>query len=142
MTFKMTGSFNQNRWLLFLPVFTLLACDPAQTIRIENHSAGDAEITFSFNPDNRYAGFGNSDPNEALKVVLDSTAENSVREYYFGMGTWKIQSSLDSLIAAVNSIEISTPGSTQTFTGEQQIRRFFESRISDKHKEVIEIRLE
>ena len=85
--------------------------------------------------------FNENQESDTLKIELGTT-ENNSKIYEFGLGTWKIQSSLDSLISVVKSIDIETTKSKEFFQGEQQIRAFFESRISGSRKEIIEIVLE
>ena len=130
-------------WFLFpILVLTLSSCDPGQVLIIENKTVDKANIRFVFNKGSEYYGFGEPLDSDTLTVELDSTASNSVKLYHFGIGTWEIQSSLDSLASAVKYIELETWKSKQTYAGAAQIRNFFESRVAGRHKEVIEIRLE
>ncbi|MFT4760789.1 MAG: hypothetical protein ACI9LN_002767, partial [Saprospiraceae bacterium] len=72
---------------------------------------------------------------------LEPKGQDSQKIFQFGLGTWKIQSSLDSLIAAVDLIEIKTSQLKETFQGEKQIRGFIEERITGSRKELIEIKV-
>jgi hypothetical protein len=82
-------------------------------------------------------------PTESDTLIIDLEPKNqdAVRTFQFGLGTWEVQSSLESLIAAVELIEIKTSKSTERFQGEQQIRTFIEDRVAGRRKELIEIEL-
>ncbi len=127
--------------LLLLPlVFT--SCDPALTLKIENKTNADAKVKFGFKHDRHYYKFDEFTQKDTLIVTLDSTAQNRIREYRFGIGTWAIQSSFDSLIAMVDWVEVVTWKSTETYQGATQIREFFKSRITGRKKESIVVNLE
>lgn len=129
-------------FLFVAMVFAFASCDPGQSLRIENKTAEKASIKFVFKKDSQRYRFGEAEHSDTLLVELDSTKSNSMKEYHFGIGTWEIQSSFDSLVAMVESVEINTRTSKQIFAGEQQIRDFFKSRITGRHKETIEIKLD
>jgi hypothetical protein len=76
-----------------------------------------------------------------LVIDLEPQGQNSQKVFQFGIGTWNIQSSIDSLIAAVDLIEIRTSKSKEIFQGEKQIRAFIEQRIRGRQKELIEIKV-
>lgn len=73
---------------------------------------------------------------------MEPKDQNAVQEFHFGLGTWKIERSLDSLIAAIEGITLETSKSTEVYQGEQQIRAFIEDRISGSRNEIIDIKLE
>ena len=85
-----------------------VSCDPGQRIKIENTTDAPAKITFIFNKDHHYYQFEETGNPDTLTIQLDSTQNNSVKEFFFGIGTWKIQNSLDSLVAMVDLIEVET----------------------------------
>lgn len=128
-------------WICSL-AFVFVSCDPAQSILIENKTDSEATITFVFNQGHHDYKFSAPGESDTLSINLEKTGQDAVREFQFGLGTWKIQSSLDSLIAAIAVISIETVKSKEIFNDEKQIREFLESRISGSQKEVIEIRLE
>ena len=78
---------------------------------------------------------------DTLIIDLGPKGQDSQKVFQFGLGTWKIQSSLDSLIAAVELIEIKTSKSKETYQGEKQIRGFIKERIKGSQKELIEIKI-
>ena len=127
-------------FFLFLLIFT--SCDPAQTLLVSNETDAEATVTVVFNKGEHAYKFIEPTASDTLIIDLEPKGQNSEEVFQFGLGTWKIQSSIDSLIAAVNLIEIKTSKSTERYQGEQQIRAFIEDRISGSRKEVIEIKLE
>ncbi len=126
----------------FLVLLTFISCDPAQTLKISNETDADATVMVVFKKGEHAYKFVEPTASDTLIIELEPKGQNSEEIFQFGLGTWKIQSSLDSLIAAVESIELSTSKSKETYQGEQQIRAFIEDRISGSRKEVIEIKLE
>jgi len=127
---------------LFLVLLTFFSCDPAQTVLISNETDADATVMVVFKKGDYRYKFVEPTVSDTLIIDLEPKGQNSKEVFQFGLGTWKIQSSLDSLIAAVELIEIKTSKSKETYQGEQQIRAFIEDRISGSRKEVIEIKLE
>lgn len=130
------------RLFCLLLLFVLIACDPGQSLRIENTTDTPASVTFVFKPGHDHYMFEEFADSDTLRIELDPTPENSFREYHFGIGTWDIQGSLDSLVAMIELIEIETKKSKEIFRGRQQIRTFLEKNISGSRKEVIDIKLE
>jgi hypothetical protein len=127
---------------LFLLLLIFVSCDPAQTIQIVNQTDADATVMLVFKKGEHAYKFVEPTQSDTLIIDLEPKDQNAVWNFQFGLGTWKIQSSLDSLIAAVESIEIKTSESTERYQGEQQIRAFIEDRIGGSRKELIEIKLE
>ena len=127
-------------FFLLLLIFT--SCDPAQTIRISNETDDEATVTVVFKKGDHNYKFVEPTESDTLIIDLEPKGQNSEKIFQFGLGNWKIQSSLDSLIAAVELIELSTSKSKETYRGEQQIRAFIEDRITGSRKELIEIKLE
>ena len=127
---------------LFLLLLTFISCDPAQTVLITNETDADATVMIVFKKGDHNYKFVEPTMSDTLIIDLEPKGQDSQKTFQFGLGTWKIQSSLDSLIAAVDLIEIKTSKSKETFQGEKQIRTFIEERISGSRKELIEIKLE
>ncbi len=113
--------------LLISIVFGLSSCDPAQTLEIENKSGAESNITFYFvgTPYHKFEGFWQEEPLNIKMAPIDTVV------YVFGIGTWDINNSLDSLVARVEKVTIETSRSTEIFSGEKQVRTFFEDRIVD-----------
>lgn len=124
-----------------LSLFLLLSCDPSQIIRIENKTNAEANIEFTFKEGKRYYRFEDQIKDNQLKITLAPDAQNSMRDFHFKMGHWRVQNSLDSLVGMIESIEIATKNSTQTFSGKQQLHTFFEDRITGSQDEIILIDL-
>lgn len=127
--------------IIGLSLFLLFSCDPSQIIRIENKTKAEANIEFTFKEGKRYYHFEDQIKDNQLKITLAPDAQNSMREFHFRMGHWKVQNSLDSLVGMIESIEIKTKSSTQTFSGKQQLHTFFEERITGSQDEIILIDL-
>ncbi len=127
---------------LFLLLLTFISCDPAQTVLITNETETNASVMVVFKKGDHHYKFVEPTASDTLIIDLEPKGQNSEKIFQFGLGTWKIQSSLDSLIAAVELIEIKTSKSKETYQGEQQIRAFIEDRITGSRKELIEIKLE
>jgi hypothetical protein len=127
----------QTSSLLILISILFSACDPAQSIYLENQTSAPASVLFTFNAGAESYRFPEAEQSDTFLVRLDSTGAS--QEIYFGLGTWKIQASVDSLVAAVASIEITSERSSESFVGEQQVRAFLTDRIGKKRKERIEI---
>lgn len=120
-----------NLIILLILGFTLVSCDPAQTIEIENKAKTRSFIKFFFNGDeyHKFEGFLTKD---SLILELDSS---ETKIFDFGIGTWEIHHSLDSLVARVKKVEIETAKSTESFDTEAQVRSFFWDRlIDDRYK--------
>ena len=128
--------------LCILSFLIYASCDPAQSLGIINRTNSNAVITFHFKENSQQALFPEFGKSDTLLIELDTTAENSSREYFFGLGTWKVLNQLDSLISIVDFIELETGKSKQVFQGEKQIRKFFEDRITSRRQERIEIIIE
>ena len=126
---------------LCLLLLTFISCDPAQTIQFANQTDDTATVMVVFKKGDHVYKFVEPTESDTLVINLEPKNQNSVRTFQFGLGTWKIQSSLDSLIAAVELIEIKTSKSTERYQGEKQIRTFIEDRVAGSRKELIEIEL-
>ena len=126
---------------LFLLLLTFVSCDPAQTMLITNETDADATVMVVFKKGDHHYKFVEPTASDTLIIDLEPKGQDSQKIFQFGLGTWKIQSSLDSLIAAMDLIEIKTSKSKETFQGEKQIRAFIEERITGSRKELIEIKL-
>ena len=126
---------------LFLLLLTFVSCDPAQTLLISNETDADATVMVVFKKGDYQYKFVEPLASDTLVIVLEPKGQDSQKRFHFGLGTWKIQSSLDSLIAAMDLIEIKTSESKETFQGEKQIRTFIKKRIKGSRKELIEIKL-
>ena len=127
--------------IIGLSLFLLFSCDPSQIIRIENTTDAEANIEFTFKEGKRHYRFEDQIKDNQLKITLAPDAQNSMREFHFRMGHWRVQNSLDSLVGMIESIEITTKNSTQTFSGKQQLHTFFEERITGSQDEIILIDL-
>lgn len=134
--------FNYKFLFLLFAILSLTACDPLQTIVIENKTNSEASILFVFNEGNPDYNFSETRDADTLLLELDNTPENATRQFDFGMGTWEIENSMNQLVETVDLIEINTPTTTETYQDKEQIRTFFESRISKKQKAVILIEIE
>ncbi|MFT4762618.1 MAG: hypothetical protein ACI9XO_004856, partial [Paraglaciecola sp.] len=93
---------------LFLLLLTFVSCDPAQTILVTNETNADATVMVVFKKGDYRYKFIEPTASDTLIIDLEPKGQDSQKIFQFGLGTWKIQSSLDSLIAAVDLIEIKT----------------------------------
>ncbi len=119
--------------------FSLVSCDPAQTIEIENSSKDFSTIKFFFTG-NEYYKFDNFITKDSLIINLDSA---ETRVFDFGIGTWEIHNSLDTLVNRVERIEVVTKKSTELFESKDQVKSFFWDRlIDDKYRAKIIIKIE
>ena len=125
--------------LLFLSL--LCACDPGQIIRIENQTNANANIQFVFQGDDREYQFEDLAKSDTLIINLEPTGQNDTKEFHFGIGHWKIEYSMDKLVEMVASITIETATSKEIFKGKEQVRSFFEKRITGSRDEIILIDL-
>jgi len=120
-------------------VFSLSSCDPAQTLEIENKTSDSSTIKFFFTGEDYYK-FDNFLTKDSLILGLDSGA---TKIFDFGIGTWEIHNSLDSLITRVDKVEIETKKSTELFESDTQVKSFFWDRlIDDKYRARIIIDIE
>lgn len=103
------------------------SCDPIQTLEIENKLNTESTITFYFTGTyySKFEGFWQEEPLRLKMEPLDTLV------YDFGIGTWDINNSLDSLILRVEKVIIESSKSTEIFSSEKQVRSFFEDRIVD-----------
>ncbi|MBK8555997.1 MAG: hypothetical protein IPL65_09650 [Lewinellaceae bacterium] len=124
-----------------LSILLLYACDPAQNLLVVNKSNADASITFILNPNSQRYRFPEIQNTDTLTIQLDTSRANSEWRTNFGIGTWKIQSSFDSLVNLVTRIEIRTPHTQKAYNTPAEIHTFFENRITGSRKETIEIEL-
>jgi len=110
-------------------LFTLgmTSCDPMQTIEIQNKSETKSIITFHFKGTeyHEFEGFWQEEP-----LTLNLAPKDTVI-YDFGLGTWEMNNSLDSLVVRVDKVKIESEKSTEIFEGNSQIQSFFEDRFSD-----------
>jgi hypothetical protein len=137
-----TNKFTTKRiFTLFFIALTFASCDPAQTLLISNETDADATVMVIFNKGNHYYKFVEPSASDTLVIDLEPKGGDSKRIFQFGIGTWDIQSSIDSLIVAVDLIEINTSKSKEIFQGKKQIKAFIEKRIKGRQKELIEIKL-
>lgn len=74
-----------------------------------------------------------------LIIVLDTTAQNFIKQFYFGMSHWLVLNQLDSLAASINLIEIKTAKLETLFSTQTSIKQFFEERLKGRQDESIEI---
>lgn len=139
----MKNPLSINTFLLAcLTFFLLTSCDPGQIIRIENQTNAAASIQFVFQGDERAYQFEEVSNSDTLTIRLAADEHNAVKEFHFGIGHWKVQYSMDKLVEMVASITIQTATSKAQFTGKEQIRTFFEQRITGSRDEIILIVLE
>jgi len=125
-------------WLLFVfSMLLLVSCDPGQIIRIENTSGAAASIEFVFKKGKEYYEFEDLRNGEVLFLQLSPGAPDSVKDFHFGIGHWKVQGSLDSLVAMVESVEIKSASATITYSGNEQVQTFFEDRIEGRMDQMI-----
>jgi len=125
---------------LCLLLLTFISCDPAQTIQFTNQTESAATVMVVFKKGDHVYKFVETSESDTLIINLEPKNQNAVRTFQFGLGTWKIPSSIDSLIAAMELIEIKTANSTERYQGENQIRTFIEDRVAG-NKKLIEIEL-
>ena len=119
--------------------FSLVSCDPLQTIEIENKSHDLSTIKFFFTGD-EYDKFDNFLTNDSLVLRLVS---GETKIFDFGIGTWEIHNSLDSLVARIDKIEIDTEKSIELFESDAQVKSFFWDRlIDDRYRARIIIEIE
>jgi hypothetical protein len=130
--------------LIGLFPFLLLSCDPAQTLEIRNATKDNVQLTIVFKEGNDYTQQFKEAANvdflsDTLVIALDTTAQNSVKTFHFGIGHWRVLNQLDSLAANINLIEIKTAESKTLFSTETTIKQFFEERLKGRQDELIEI---
>lgn len=122
-------------------VFLLVSCDPGQSIVIENQTNANANIQFVFQGEDRPYQFEDLAQGDTLTIPLAPAGQNAAKEFHFGIGHWKVQYSMDKLVEMVASITIETTTSKELFTGKEQVRSFFEKRITGSRDEIILITL-
>jgi len=129
-----------NVLIIFMVIgFSLTSCDPAQTVEIENKSHDVSTIKFFFTGDGYYQ-FNNFLTKDSLVLRLDS---GQTKDFHFGIGTWEINNSLDSLVSRVERIEIHTKKSTELLESKTQVKSFFLDRlIDDRYKARILIKID
>jgi len=120
----------------------LTSCDPGQGLRIENQTDAPATIQFKFKKEKAHYIFEDLRKEDNLTITLGPDQQNATKEFHFGIGHWKVQGTLDSLVAMVESIEIKTVHATHTYKGQAQLQAFFEQRITGSYDEIIEIIVE
>jgi hypothetical protein len=109
-----------------------------QTIEIENKLLSESTIKFYFSG----ADFYEFDEFLTKDSLILNLASHENKAYHFGIGTWEINNSIDSLISRVDKVEIVTENSTERFAGKYQISTFFRTRLDDSNKAgiIIEIK--
>lgn len=122
-------------------VFLLASCDPGQSIRIENQTNKTANIQFVFQGEDRQYQFEDLTNGDTLAIRLEPVGQNATKEFHFGIGHWKVEYSMDKLVEMVASVTIETATSKEIFSGKEQIRSFFEKRITGSRDEIILITL-
>jgi hypothetical protein len=122
----------------------LASCDPMQTIEIQNKLLSESTIKFYFSKADFYEfdEFDEFDEFLTKDSLILTLAPHENKAYHFGIGTWEINNSIDSLISRVDKVEIVTENSTERFTGKNQISTFFITRLDDSNKAgiIIEIK--
>jgi hypothetical protein len=108
----------------------------------QNATSSNATVTFIFSPGEHMYKFKEDPFSDTLVVELANTPENSFWQIDFGIGTWEVQGSLDSLVAALESIRIQSLNFNETFDEKQDIRNYLEDKLVGRFKETIEIKLE
>ncbi len=123
--------------LLALLGLTLASCDPAHTLVIENKTKGPVEVSFRFQAGEHYYNFSEDSARESYHVMLNAAPPVSMHEIHLGLGTWEVTGVLDSLVAAIDHLEIVSDSSQRIIKGEAQLKPFFQSRISPQNKGII-----
>lgn len=132
----------QTLLLASIVALLLTSCDPGQSLRIENRTNAEATMEIIFSDANGYYDLDENSDSNTLLIKMDTSRAHSFQEYHFGIGTWEINHAIDTLAASIESIEITTWKSTTLYKGRPQIVNFFESRLTGRQKESIEIILE
>ena len=127
--------------VLLTVMLLLTACDPALVILVENQSTDSASIKLSFDQADRLYPWNEEDTSQTFLIELDTMAQQS-QDFYFGMGHWDIPGVLDSLTGSISRIDVHVGERHITYTDPQEIKGFFEQRISPKYKGLIEIILQ
>ena len=66
-----------------------------------------------------------------------------VKAFHFGIGTWEVHSSLDSLTSRIDRIEVESKKSTEVYDNDDQVESFLRDRlIDDRYRARIIIDLE
>ncbi|MBK7409148.1 MAG: hypothetical protein IPL49_10520 [Saprospirales bacterium] len=127
-------------FLLLVTALIFSSCDPAQVIVISNHTNAPATVTFVFKEGDH--GYKFSEGSDTLVLNLGATDSTSTKEYFFGIGTWKIQSSFDELVDGLELIEIETNTVKETYRGDTQLRGYLQPRIGGPQQATIELKIE
>jgi hypothetical protein len=115
---------------------SLVSCEPALYITIENHAGSDASILFNFEEDNP---FFKVKAGNAKQYDLTGTAINASVEIPFkGGGSWD-EATLDKLMVGMNRIIIRAKTTTIIIEDQAEMRDFFESRIIGNSRNGIKI---
>jgi len=126
-------------FLGLLLVLFLVSCDPMQTIEIENKSDHTSVVKFFFTGEGYYK-FDEFLTKDSLIVNLDS---GEVKAFYFGIGTWEVHNSLDSLASRIDRIEVESGKSAEVFDNDYQVESFFRDRlVDDRYRARIIVELE
>jgi len=128
--------------MIIAVIFILISCDPAQELEFQNTSPDVAGIKFYFKPGKirQYDKFYDFMSEDSLVIYL-KPGEKKI--YNFGIGTWEVYHSLDTLGSHIKEIKLETKASTVIIKGENQIKTFLSKNLIDdryKARIVIEIK--
>jgi len=116
-------------YLLFSSIIILFltSCDPLQTIEFENKSdhLTTAKFFFQGKIASKFYGFQN---NDSLTIVLEPEEK---KVFNFGIGSWEINNTFDTLVSKIKKIEIINEYSTKSYSNKYQITNFLEKHILD-----------
>ncbi|MDA9774043.1 hypothetical protein N9B82_03720 [Saprospiraceae bacterium] len=112
-------------WIILGVVF--ISCDPTQTIEFQNKCESSSIIKLYFNGKDYYK-FDKFLTKDSLILQLEPTEKEI---FNFGLGTWNVHNSLDSLVSRVDKIRIETEKSTELFESKSQVDAFFRDRLID-----------
>lgn len=119
--------------------FTLVSCDPMKIIAFENNLSSESTVKFYFQGSGS-SKFDNFITKDSLIINLQP---NEKKMYDFGMGSWEINNSIDSLVSRVKMIKIETAKSKIIFKEKKEVESFFKERlIDDRNKASIIIKIE
>ncbi len=115
---------------------SLVSCEPALYMTIENHTGSDASILFNFEEENP---FFKVKAGAAKQYDLSGTAINASVEISFkGGGSWD-DTTIDKLMVGMNRIIIRAKTTTIIIEDKAEMRNFFESRVTGNARNGIKI---
>jgi hypothetical protein len=123
--------------IAFLAItLTLVSCEPALYMSIENHTGTDASILFNFEEDNALfkVKAGNAKQYDLSGTAIDASVEVS----FSGGGSWD-DATIDKLMVGMNRIIIRAKTTTIIIEDKAEIRSFFETRIIGSSRNGIKI---